>query len=149
MVVFGPDSMDISYISIGKIIVKGVANHASKEYGFSHFLSYSALVQSQQPFEREGKNSLSSPFADYDILSKISILEDEEQDQHDHDIDIVPQYDLDPDPTLIPNQKPKWDENIIEAAGNHVGDPDDRRKMRSQCKNEYVAFSHTASLTTE
>ena len=32
--VFGPDSVDISYISTRKIIVKGVSNHASKEYEF-------------------------------------------------------------------------------------------------------------------
>ena len=109
-VVFGLNSMEISYIPTGKIIVKGVANHASKEYEFSHFLPYSAPVQSQQPFEREGNNSLSSPFADNDMLSKISVSEDEEQDQHDHDIDILPQYDLDPDPTPIQNQNPKWDD---------------------------------------
>ena len=38
------------------------------------------------------------------MLSKISILEDEEQDQHDLDIDIVPQDD--PDPARIMNHKP-------------------------------------------
>ena len=43
---FGPDSVDISDISIGKLIVKIVANHASKAYEFSHFLPYSASVQS-------------------------------------------------------------------------------------------------------
>ena len=39
-VVFGPDSVEISNISTRKIIAKGVANHASKEYEFSHFLPY-------------------------------------------------------------------------------------------------------------
>ena len=51
----------------------------------------------------EGKNSLSSPFADNDMLSKISVLEDEEQDQHDLDIEIVPQDYLDTDLAPIPN----------------------------------------------
>ena len=45
--VFGPDLVEISYISTGKIIVKGVANHASKTYEFSHFLPYLDPVQSQ------------------------------------------------------------------------------------------------------
>ena len=35
--VFGPYSVEVSYISIGKLIAKGVANHASKTYEFSHF----------------------------------------------------------------------------------------------------------------
>ena len=72
-VVFGPHSVDISNISTGKIIKKGVANHVSKEYEFSHFLPYLAPTQSQQTFKREGKKSLSSPFADNDMLSKISV----------------------------------------------------------------------------
>ena len=47
---FGLDSVDIPDISTGKLIVKGVANHASKAYEFSHFLPYSDLVQSWFPF---------------------------------------------------------------------------------------------------
>ena len=38
---------------------------------------------------------------------------------------------------------------LIEAAGNDVGDLDDRIKMRSQYHNDYVALSHRASLPTE
>ena len=72
-VVFGPDSVDILNISTRNIIAKGVAKHASKEYELSHFPPYSSPVQSQQPFEREGKNSLSSPFVDNDMLSKILV----------------------------------------------------------------------------
>ena len=113
-VVFGSNSVDISYISTGNLIVKGVANHASKAYEFSHFLPYSAPAQSQEPFERGGINSLSSPFVDNDMLSNISVSEDEEQDQHDLDIDIVPQDYPDPNPSPILNQKPKWDEKLIE-----------------------------------
>ena len=62
-VVFGPDSVEISDISTRNIIAKGVANHASKAYEFSHFLPYSDPVHSQQPFEREGKFILPKPFA--------------------------------------------------------------------------------------
>ena len=67
-VVFGLDSMKISDISTWKIIEKGVANHASKAYEFSHFLSYSDIVHSQFPFEREGKFILLKPFP-YDNVS--------------------------------------------------------------------------------
>ena len=83
------------------------------------------------------------------MLSNISVLEDEEQDWHDLDIDIVPQDDLGPDLTPIPNQNPKWDENLIEAGGNVDGDPDDRTRMRSQYQNEHVALSHTTLLPIE
>ena len=54
--IFGPDSMEIIDISTGNIIAKGVANHASKAYDFSHFMPFSELVHSQ----REGK-SIPSP----------------------------------------------------------------------------------------
>ena len=65
------------------------------------------------------------------MLYNISISEDEEQDRHDLDIEIVPQDDLDPDPTSIPNQKPKWAQNLIETVWNGAGNPDDIRKSRS------------------
>ena len=65
--------MDISDISAGKLIVKGVANHASKAYEFSHFLPYSDLVQSQLPFEMEGKFIIPKPFS-YDDVS-INVLD--------------------------------------------------------------------------
>ena len=54
-VIFGPDSMEITDISTRKIIVKGVVNHASKSYEFSHFMAPSELVHSQQPPAKEGK----------------------------------------------------------------------------------------------
>ena len=40
-VVFEPDSIEILDIYTRKMIAKGVANHASKAYEFSHFLPYS------------------------------------------------------------------------------------------------------------
>ena len=66
------------------------------------------------------------------MLSNISISKDEEQDKHDLDIDIVPQNDPYPSPSPILNQNPKWVEKLIKVAGNFVGDPDDRRRTRSQ-----------------
>ena len=46
-VVFGHELVEISDISTRKLIVKGVANHVSKAYEFSHFLPYLDLVESQ------------------------------------------------------------------------------------------------------
>ena len=66
--VFGLVSIKMSYISTGNIIVKGVANHASKVDEFSHFLPYSDLVPSQSPLKREGKFILTKPFS-YDYFS--------------------------------------------------------------------------------
>ena len=62
-VVFDLESMEISYISIGKLIAKGVANHASKAYEFSHFFPYSDPLQNLQPVKREGKSIIPKPFA--------------------------------------------------------------------------------------
>ena len=62
-VILGPDLVEITYISTGNIIAKGVANHASKEYEFSHFLPFSDPMHSQLPLERGGKNIISTPFA--------------------------------------------------------------------------------------
>ena len=53
--IFGLDSLEITYISTGNIIAKGTANHASKAYEFSHFLPFSDAMHSQQPLTREGK----------------------------------------------------------------------------------------------
>ena len=82
------------------------------------------------------------------MLSNILVSEDEEKGQHNLDIDIVRQDDPNPEQALILNQKPKWDEKLIEAAGNVVGDPSDRRITRSQYQNEHVSLSHTTSLPT-
>ena len=54
-VLFGLGSLDILDISTMKLITKGVSNHASKAYEFSHFMPYSDPVHSQLPFERYGK----------------------------------------------------------------------------------------------
>ena len=148
-VVFGPNKVEISYISTRNIIEKVVANHASKAYEFPHFLPYSAPTQSQHPFKREGKNSILCPFADNDMLFKISVSGDAEQYQHDLYIDIVPQDDLDPNPSRILNQKPKWAQNLIEATRNGVGNPYDRRRMRSWYHKEHVSLSHRTSLPIE
>ena len=71
-VLFGLDSVDISNISTGKIVVKGVANHASKASEFSHFLPYLDPVQSQLPFERGGKTIISTPFTYDNVFISVS-----------------------------------------------------------------------------
>ena len=40
-VIFSPDDVEITEISNGKVIAKGVVDHTSKVYMFSHFLPYS------------------------------------------------------------------------------------------------------------
>ena len=40
-VIFSPDDVEITDISNGKFIAKGVVDHTSKVYMFSHFLPYS------------------------------------------------------------------------------------------------------------
>ena len=40
-VIFSPNEVEIIEISSGKVIAKGVVNHTSKVYMFSHFLPYS------------------------------------------------------------------------------------------------------------
>ena len=67
-VVFGPESVDILNISTGNTIAKGVANHASKSYEFSHFLRYSHPAHYQLSFERVGKTIISIHFT-YDNIS--------------------------------------------------------------------------------
>ena len=54
--------MEITNISTGNIIAKGVANNASKAYEFSHFMPFSEPVHSQQPLAREGKIISSTSF---------------------------------------------------------------------------------------
>ena len=71
--IFGPDSVEITYISTGNIIVKGVANHASKEYEFSHFMPPSEPVHSQQPLTREGKIISSTSFVASTIIADPAI----------------------------------------------------------------------------
>ena len=83
------------------------------------------------------------------MLPKISVSENDEQDCHDLDFEIIPQDDLDPDTTPILNQKPKWSQKIIEETGNGVGNPDDRRRTRSQYQNEHVALSFIVFLPSE
>ena len=39
-VLFGPDSVEITNISTGEIVAKGIVDHASKAYYFSHFMPF-------------------------------------------------------------------------------------------------------------
>ena len=141
-VVFDPDSVDLTYISIGKIIAKGVADHASKAYEFSHFLPYSDPVQPQLPFERGGKNIISTTFAN-DVLSNVSDSEYEEQDQHDIEIEIEPQEDLDPNPTPFLNQNPKWAQNLIEVARNVIAKGVAKNASKAYEFSHFFPYSNT------
>ena len=87
-VTFDYDLVYISYISTSNIILNGVANHALREYAFSHFLPYSDTGPTKA---KEGKISVSFPFEDDGMFSNVSYLEDEDKYQHDLDIKIEPQ----------------------------------------------------------
>ena len=103
-VVFGPDSVEISEISTGKIIAKGVENHASKEYEFSHFLPYSDPVQSLLPFERGGTTIISTPFTYDNVSIGVSYSESEVEDYVEsvYEIEDEVHSDPDPNPFLLP-----------------------------------------------
>ena len=42
--IFSPNDVEITEISNGKVIAKGVVDHTSKVYTFSHFLPYSSSL---------------------------------------------------------------------------------------------------------
>ena len=126
--VFGPYPVEITNISTKKIIAKGIADHASKEYAFSHFMPYSDVVQPHLPFkEDEGITTPLLPIGYTYLLSNVSDSDSkEEEDQHDFDIEFTPQRDLDLDPPSTSSQQ------LIKAVGDGVGNLNDKRRMRSQ-----------------
>ena len=85
-VIFGPDSVEITDISTGNIIAKGVANHASKAYEFSHFMPFSELVHSQ----REGKNIPSPSLAVSTSIARPVVSVHDIKIHSDSDSDLVP-----------------------------------------------------------
>ena len=108
-VVFGLDSVEITDISTGKTIVKGVVNHASKAYELSYFRPCSDLVQSQIPFERGGKTILSTPFTYDNVSIGVSNLESKAEDPIESIYEIEDEVHSDPDlnPVPTPNPRPK------------------------------------------
>ena len=133
-VLFGPNSVEITKIASGNTMAKGIGDHASKAYAFSHFMPYSDPVQPRLLFEADkGIKTPLLPIADTNLLSNISYSDsEEEKDQHDFDIELTPQRYLDLDPTSTSFKQPKWAQRLIEAARNGAGDPDDKRRTRSQ-----------------
>ena len=99
---------------------------------------------------QEGITNLPLYFDDDDLLY-VSNSNKQDQVQHDVVIEAEPHEILDLDPTPIPNQipKPRWAQNIIDAVGDGAGNPEDRRRTRSQYQNEDVALSLTDSLPTD
>ena len=79
-VLFEPDSVEITNILTREIIVKGIANRASKEYYFSHFMPFSVPIASHLPFEvDEGINIPSLPIAVSVSNPDISYSDSEEE----------------------------------------------------------------------
>ena len=91
---------------------------------------------------QDGINTLPPIFYDDDLLH-VSNLDEEDKDQHGHAIEAKPHEILDPDPTSIPNRKPnpRWDQKLIATAGDGAGNPEDRRRTRSQYRNDNVSLS--------
>ena len=89
-VIFGPVSMEITYISIGNIIANGVVNHASRAYDFSHFVPFPKPVHSQLPLDRKGKKIPSTSFAVSTSIADLAVSVYEIEIQGDSDPDPVP-----------------------------------------------------------
>ena len=79
-------------------------------------------------------------------MTNVSDSNYEDQDDHDIDIEIEPQEDPYPYPTPIPNQRPKWDQKLIQVARDIVGDPYEKIRTMSQCHNEHDILSHLDPL---
>ena len=74
--------------------MKGVANHASKAYEFSHFMPPSEPLHSQQPLAREGKIIASTSFTASTSISDPSLSVYDLEIQGDSDLDSIPTYKL-------------------------------------------------------
>ena len=127
--IFGPNSVETIDISTGNIIEKGVSNHSSKAYEFSHFLLFLDLLHSQLPLERGGKNILSTPFA---VSTSISESEAEP---------VVSIYEIeiqgDSNPNLVPTPK--------RAARKMTRNPSDTQRTKDQFQKRtlrYVMQTH-------
>ena len=109
-VLFGPDSVDITNISTGEIVLKGIVDHASKASYFSHFMPFLVPASSQLPFEAdEGINIPSLPIVVLVLNPDISNSDSEEESsQFDLDIELTTQRDLDPNPASTSFLQPKW-----------------------------------------
>ena len=140
--------IQITRISTGDIVAKGMSDHASKAYIFSHFMPYTVPTSPQLSFEAdEGIKIPSLPIADSVSIPDISYSDSkEEPSQHDPEIELTPQRDLDPDPASTSFQQPKWAKQLIEAVVDGVGDPYDKRRTRSQYQKESVVLSHIDPL---
>ena len=68
------------------------------------------------------------------MSTDISDSESIDEDQEVSYIDLENEYQSYPylDPTLAPNRRTKWSQKIIEATRNSVGDPYDKRRIKSQ-----------------
>ena len=74
--------------------MKGITDHASKAYDFSHFIPCSDSVQPQLLFKADkGIKTLLLAIVDIDLLSNISDLDldlEEEDNHHDSNIEFTP-----------------------------------------------------------
>ena len=96
---------------------------------------------------QEGINTLPHFFDDGDLLH-VSDSDEEDQYQRDPIIETESHEILEPNPISIPaqNPKPRWAQNLIDAAGYGARNPEDKRRIRSQYQNEHAALSLTDLL---
>ena len=136
---------------IGKIIVKGVANHASNAYEFSHFLPYLDPVKSHLPFERGGKTILPTPFTYDNVSINVSDSKSKSEDPVESIYEIKDEVHSDLDLNLVPtpNPRPKWAQKVIEAVGNMSQEPSNMRRTRSLFQKENIALCQANPLPSE
>ena len=65
-------------------------------------------------------------------MLQVSDSDEEDHIQHDPVIETESQEILYPNPIPIPNKnpKPRWDQNLLDAAGSGAGVPEDKRRTR-------------------
>lgn len=126
-VIFGPDTVEITEISTGKVIANGIANHASKAYEFSHFMPFSPTIPSDSDEDH-------SDFSSSDSYSS------EEEDQ-DFDVEIIVQEDSEPTPILSPDSREICSHTVLATTKNTVDDLFAYRTTRLQ-QHANLALCH-------
>ena len=103
------------------------------------------------PTTHEGITISPPIFDDDEDVLQVSDSDEEYHIQHDLVIETKYQEIPDIDPVHIPNQKhkPRWDQNLIDAAGYGARNTEDKRRIRSQYQNEHAALSLTDLITIE
>ena len=143
-----------------EFILMGYADDA-KSYKLTEVATRRCFIERSVQFEEDQLHdtppaaqegiTISPPIFDDDDVLQVSDSVEEDHMHHDPGIDTESQEILDPDPVPIPNQKPKprWAQNLLDAAGSGAGVPEEKIRTRSQYQNEHAALSLIDSLSIE